>query len=221
MRKKTTFVLVDDEVLIRKGIRAILELEDDFEVVFEASNGYDLLDFLNSNSKKPDIILMDIKMPSLNGVEATKIITAQFPKIKIIALSSYDSPVFVKNILDVGATGHISKSTPPEELLQKIRLVVKNGFYLKENILKEIHNKAKKSKTFFDLDFFSIRELEVLKLICLQFSASEIAEKLFISSRTVDGHRNNLLFKTESKNIAGLVVFAIKNNFYNPHFDFE
>jgi DNA-binding NarL/FixJ family response regulator len=220
MSKKITFVLVDDEILIRKGIKAILEQEDIFEVIFEAANGLELLEFLNTNSNIPDIVLTDIRMPGLNGVEATKIITSQFPNIKIIALSSYDSPIFVKNILDVGAVGHISKSVPPEELLQKIKLIVENGFYFKESMLKTIKNEVKNNKTFFDTDLFTSRELDVLKLICKQLSATEIAEKLCISSRTVDGHRNNLLLKTESKNITGLVVFAIKNDYYNPNSDF-
>jgi DNA-binding NarL/FixJ family response regulator len=162
---------------------------------------------------------MDVKMPSLNGVEATKNLTARFPDLKIIALSNYNSEVFISNMLEVGAVCYISKSASPDEIVRNINLVYKNGFYYNDSIMDYMLDNTPKNKSFFDSAFLTERESEVLQLICKQKSSTEIGEELFISPRTVDGHRNNLLFKTESKNIVGLVVFAIQNNFFSTDFD--
>lgn len=216
MTNKIKIAIADDEILIRKGIKAILEQEDNFEVVFEASNGNELLDYLNSENELPEIILMDIRMPLLNGLEATKLITKNLPNIKIVALSSYNSPTFIYNMLDVGAVCYISKSASQEKMISSINTVVQNGFYFENVILDYINTGLEKSKSLFDNDFLTERETEVLKLICEQKSATEIGNILNISSRTVDGHRNNLLLKTESKNVIGLVLFAIQNNIFFP-----
>lgn len=216
MTNKIKIAIADDEILIRKGIKAILEQEDNFEVVFEASNGNELIDYLNSENELPEIILMDIRMPLLNGLETTKLINKNLPNIKIVALSSYNSPTFIYNMLDVGAVCYISKSASQEKMISSINTVVQNGFYFENIILDYINTGLEKSKSFFDNDFLTERETEVLKLICEQKSATEIGNILNISSRTVDGHRNNLLLKTESKNVIGLVLFAIQNNIYMP-----
>jgi DNA-binding NarL/FixJ family response regulator len=216
MTNKIKIAIADDEILIRKGIKAILEQEDNFEVVFEASNGNELIDYLNSENELPEIILMDIRMPLLNGLETTKLINKNLPNIKIVALSSYNSPTFIYNMLDVGAVCYISKSASQEKMISSINTVVQNGFYFENVILDYINTGLEKSKSLFDNDFLTERETEVLKLICEQKSATEIGNILNISSRTVDGHRNNLLLKTESKNVIGLVLFAIQNNIYMP-----
>jgi DNA-binding NarL/FixJ family response regulator len=215
MSQKTKIALADDEILIRKGICAILEQEENFDIVFEASNGLELLHFLNTTKNLPEIILMDIRMPELNGVAATKQITTLFPAIKIIALSSYTTPTFVTSMLDVGAVCYIAKSALPSEMITNINLVIANGFHFKEYELQYLDKNLEKTKTIFDKDFLTKRELEVLKLICQQKTASEIAEILKISPRTVDGFRASLLFKTDSKNIIGLVVFAVQNNLFS------
>lgn len=207
-------ILVDDEVLFRKGISFLLTREKNIEVLFEASNGLELMEFLKGDNPKPDIIIMDLKMPFLNGIEATKIIRKDFPYIKIIALTSYDSKSFIANMVDVGAVSYLVKNTTPQELFATINEVAEKGFYYSDYVLNIIQKDIvsnKKTKCSFDSNFITSRELEVLQLICKQKSTVEIGEKLFISPRTVEGHRNNLLLKTESKNIAGLVVFAIQN----------
>jgi DNA-binding NarL/FixJ family response regulator len=219
MSKKIKIVLVDDEALIRKGVKAILEQEDNFEIVEEFENGSVFVDYIESIKELPDIVLMDVKMPSLNGVEATKNLTARFQDLKIIALSNYNSEVFISNMLEVGAVCYISKSASPDEIVRNINLVYKNGFYYNDSIMDYMIDNTPKNKSFFDSAFLTERESEVLQLICKQKSSTEIGEELFISPRTVDGHRNNLLFKTESKNIVGLVVFAIQNNFFSTDFD--
>lgn len=206
---------MDDEILFRKGISFLLGREPNIDIIFEASNGDELISFLQNNKNNhPDIIIMDLKMPGINGVEATKIIHVEFPKLKIIALTSYDSKSFVANMIDVGAVSYLIKNATPQELIKTINEVAEKGFYYTDYVMKIIQDDvltAKKTKSALDNNFLTAREFEVLKLICLQKSTAEIAEKLFISPRTVEGHRNNLLLKTESRNIAGLVVYAVQN----------
>ncbi|MEO8255645.1 MAG: response regulator transcription factor [Flavobacterium sp.] len=208
-------ILVDDEVLFRKGISFLLSREENIKVLFEASNGLELIEFLNDiNHPKPDIVIMDLKMPFLNGIEATKILRKNFPDIKIVALTSYDSDSFIINMVDVGAVSYLIKNTTPQDLFATINEVAEKGFYYSDYVMNIIQKDIvanKKAKCSFDTNFLTSRELEVLQLICKQKSTIEIGEKLFISPRTVEGHRNNLLLKTESKNIAGLVVFAIQH----------
>ncbi|KAF2333031.1 response regulator transcription factor [Flavobacterium ginsenosidimutans] len=215
MNATIKIALVDDEILFRKGISFLLQREDNVEVIFEASNGEDLISQLNENEIKPDIIIMDLKMPVLNGVEATKIIRKAFPDIKIIALTSYDTKSFIANMIQVGAVAYLIKNTTPKDLILTIREVAAKGFYYNENVLKTIQEtivSPKNTKGGLDTSFLSPREVEVLQLICQQKTTAEIAEQLFLSPRTIEGHRNNLLLKTESRNIAGLVVYAIQND---------
>lgn len=216
MNKKIKVVLVDDEALIRKGVKAILEQEENLEIIEEFENGSLFINYIETVNDLPDIVLMDIKMPSLNGVETTKILTEQVPNLKIIALSNYDSEVFISNMLEVGAVCYISKSASPEQIIKNINLVYENGFYYDDSIMEYVINNTSKNKSLFDTTFLTERESEVLQLICKQKSSKEIGEELHISPRTVDGHRNNLLLKTESKSIVGLVVFAIQNSLFVP-----
>lgn len=211
--------LADDEVLFRKGIAFLLQRKKNIDVIFEASNGQELISFLRENKEKgtnPDIIIIDLKMPVTNGVEATKIIHAEFPDIRVIALSSYNTKSFIANMIDVGAASYLVKNTTPQELLTTIGEVYENGFYYNEDVLQVIHeyliSPKKKVKRLLD-EQLTNREVEVLQLICKQHSGAEIAEKLFLSARTVEGHRNNLLRKTECKNMIGLIIYAINNEY--------
>ncbi|MBN9286041.1 MULTISPECIES: response regulator transcription factor [Flavobacterium] len=209
-------VLADDEALFRKGVAFILQRERNFEILFEASNGSELIDYLDENKGNlPDVILMDLKMPLISGVEATKIIHKVFPDIKIIALTSYNTKPFIANMIQVGASSYLVKNATPKEMLFTINEVISKGFYYNDFVMQVVNESMiesqKKAKSNFDDDYLTNREKEVLQLICGQLSTNEIAEKLFISPRTVEGHRNNLLLKTDSKNVAGLVVYAIQN----------
>jgi DNA-binding NarL/FixJ family response regulator len=214
MNTAIKIALVDDEVLFRKGISFLLQREDNIDIIFEASNGEELLSHLDNDEVKPDIIVMDLKMPVLNGVEATKIIRKAFPEIKIIALTSYDTKSFIANMIQVGAVAYLIKNTTPKDLIHTINQVSKKGFHYNENVLQTIQDtiiSTKNSKGNLETGFLSPREIEILQLICQQKTTLEIAEHLYLSPRTVEGHRNNLLLKTESRNIAGLVVYAIQN----------
>ncbi len=213
--QKIKIILVDDEELFRKGIFFLLQREENIEIIFEASNGDELMNFLKENNNHPDIILMDLKMPLLNGVEATKLIRNDFPEIKIIALTSYNTDSFISNMIKIGASSYLLKNASPAEMISTINQVFENGFYYNETVFEIINRQNisnfKPKSQYVDI-ILTVREREVLELICQQMSTAEIAERLFISSRTVEGHRNNLLLKTEAKNVAGLVVFAIQNN---------
>ena len=215
MSELIKIVLADDEELFRKGLVFLLEREANIEVMYEASNGQELVDYLQTCEEYPDIILMDLKMPFLNGVEATKLIHKEYPNINIIALTSYNTESFIANMINVGASSYLVKSASPQEMLNTIKEVAHKGFYYNETVMKVIHKDiisgTKNTKSTLDEGFLTGREKEVLELICQQLSTSEIAEQLFLSPRTVEGHRNNLLLKTQSKNVAGLVVYAIQN----------
>lgn len=215
MSSKINLVLADDEVLFRKGISFLLQREPNFNIVFEANDGQELVDYLKSAETLPDIVITDLKMPNLNGVETTKILHSDFPSLKVIALTSYNTPSFISNMIQVGAVSYIVKNASPEEVVHTINEVFEKGFYYNEQVMKVIYADILQGKqavkTELDYDALTTREIEVLKLICLQQSSAEIADKLSISPRTADGHRNSLLLKTRTKNIAGLVVFAIQN----------
>ena len=220
---KINVVIADDEELFRVGIAHILTRNDEVNVMYEASDGKELIDYLSSSEILPDVIIMDIKMPELNGVEATKIITKEYPEIGIVALTTYNTKPFIRNMIDVGASAYLVKNSPPKKVLHTIKQVYFNGFYYDTEVMKIVNDRFKASndeskKSVFDDDFLTPREREVLGLICLQHTTSEIAEKLFISPRTVEVHRKNLLEKTGVKNGAGLVIFAITNGLVSPIF---
>ena len=214
MDKTITLALADDELLFRQGLKAILGKLKNIDILFDAVDGNDLMDQLRSATVLPEVIITDLKMPGLNGVEATKLIRKEFPDIKIIALTSYFSKPFIINMISIGAVAYLAKNSTPKLMLTTIEEVAEKGFYYDAQVMKFIHegllNSEKKLKSKFDTTYFTNREKEVLELICKQCTTNEIAEALFISPRTVEGHRNNLLLKTESKNVAGLVIYAIQ-----------
>lgn len=216
MQPKIKLALADDELLFRQGIISILSREKHIEVLFNAEDGTDLMSQLKVTKNLPEIIITDLKMPGLNGVEVTKLLRKEYPKIKVIALTSYFSKPFIVNMISIGAVAYLAKNSTPKLMLKTIQKVSEKGFYYDDQVLKFIHDGILniddvKTKSNFDTSYFTKREKEVLNLICKQYTTTEIAEKLFISPRTVEGHRKNLLTKTASKNIAGLVVYAIQN----------
>ncbi len=209
--------IADDELLFRQGLRAILSKQEDIKILFGASDGKDLIDQLNEASEKPEIIITDLKMPEMDGVEATKIIRETHPDIKVIALTSYFTKPFIVNMIAIGAVAYLAKNSTPALMVKTIREVHAKGFYYDEKVFEYIKDGASKGITNLKADSFngtslSKRELEVLELICQQLTTSEIGDKLHISPRTVEVHRNNLQIKTGVKNVAGLVIYAIQHN---------
>jgi len=208
-------ILADDEELFREGMSHILSRDPMINVEFKACNGSELLSYLESSTQLPDIILMDIKMPEMNGVEATKVVSEKYPEIGIIALTTYNTKPFIRNMIDVGASAYLVKNAPKNKVIHTIKQVFFNGFYYDAEVMSALKNlqvldKSEK-QTGFDASFITERENEVLHGICEQKTSQEIGDQLFISKRTVEVHRKNLLEKTQSKNIAGLVIFAVQN----------
>lgn len=207
--------LADDEALFRKGMKLLLEDYEGISVVLEAQDGEQLLQQLRQATSLPDVLLLDMKMPNLNGVETAKVLQENFPSIKIIVLSTYFSKAFIVNMIELGAGAYLPKNATPDEVVATIREVYNNGFSYNQAVLEVIRdNMLQKSKPKMPLSFgveITSREKEILQLICEEYTTGEIAEKLFISPRTVDGHRNNLLEKMGCKNVAGLVVYAIQH----------
>tara|TARA_R110002012_G_scaffold226684_2_gene398837 strand:- start:257 stop:913 length:657 start_codon:yes stop_codon:yes gene_type:complete len=206
--------LADDESLFLDTLSFMLQRIPDFNVVFTATNGQDLVDQLSTQSPLPDVVVTDLKMPELNGVEATKKIKELFPELSVVALSSYNTDVFISNMLGVGAASYLVKNTTPAQVELTIREVAAKGFYYDKNVLRILQDNSQDGnykRSTLDHNLLSPRELDVLQLICEQFTTTEIAEQLCVSKRTVDGHRNNLLIKTKMRNVAGLVAYAIQN----------
>ena len=207
---KIKIILADDHKIFREGIRSILEKEKDMEVVDEAANGEELLEKLAGT--KVDVIILDLDIGKPNGIEVTEIIDRKYPEINILILSMIGLHDFVIQALEMGATGYILKNTGKDEVITAIRSVAKGDSYFSKevsSILVEELNKPKTLKKRSEGIPLTAREIEVLQLIAQEFSNPEIAERLYISIRTVDTHRRNLLEKLSLKNTAGLVKYAI------------
>jgi len=219
--KKIKIAIADDQVLFRKGMVNIINGFQDTEIIMEASDGVEFLENLSSLTKIPDIAILDLSMPNLNGIETTKILHEKYSNIKVIILSVYSEDRFVTHLMELGVNAYLFKNVEPPEVEKAIQAVLEKDFYFNEAFLTAMRKRmtGKKPRLLIQDNIPSLltqRELEVLDLICKQYTAQEIGEKLFISTRTVDGHRNNLLEKTGMKNTAGLVVFSIKNNLIDP-----
>ncbi|MBN9292848.1 MAG: response regulator transcription factor [Flavobacteriia bacterium] len=214
MDKPVTIAIIDDEVLFRKSLILLVSREETFQVVFDGENGLDLLSYLESTSKHPDIVLLDIRMSVMDGIETSQIITEKYPHIKMIILSSIESDLLIEQMIYYGAAAYLVKKSHPEIVIKTIKQVHKNGIYFDANIMSIIINAKRKGADNRSKDLFcgmSTREIEILNLICQQYNTKEIADRLFLSERTVDGHRKRMLDKTHSKNVIGLILWGIKN----------
>ncbi len=212
MTNKIKIFLVDDHNLFREGLKFLLSNDDLISEIYEAENGKDLLE--NVLNVKPDIILMDIEMPVMNGIEATKETLKIFPESKVIALSMYGDENFYSEMIDAGAKGFLLKNSKFEDVQKAIVDVNEGKNYFSPEILEAIIKNLNKKKYKKKNTELTEREIEVLYNICKGLSNQEIADFLFISKRTVDKHRENILLKTQSKNTAGLVIYAIKNEIF-------
>lgn len=205
--------IADDEALFRKGMMLLLNGYENLEVNLEAENGKDLLNKLEEAEIFPDVLLLDLKMPQMNGIEVAKIIRERYSGLKIVVISTHFSRAFIINMIELGAGAYLPKNSEPQEVVHTIEAVFNNGFHYNKEVMAIIRENMitkKKPKAYFPFEL-TTREKEILELICKQYTTPEIASELFISPRTVDGHRNNLLSKLNCKNVAGLVVFALQN----------
>lgn len=209
--------IVDDHQIVRDGIKILIEDEPGFEISFEAENGEQATKL--SLEHKPDLIVMDITMPKMNGIEATEQIKKEQPDVKVLALTMLSEDQHIKKMIKAGASGYILKSSGKEELIKAINTIMDGKHYFSDDatqaILQELVQPTVSKNREPDEINITERELEVLKLIVNEFTNQEIADQLYVSVRTVDAHRRNLLQKTGAKNTAGLVKYAIKNKLFD------
>ncbi|MBB5622991.1 DNA-binding NarL/FixJ family response regulator [Pedobacter cryoconitis] len=204
--------IADDQKIFRKGLTAIVNDIKEFDLVFETGNGFDLLHQLSS--KKPDVIIIDIKLPGLDDLKMLDYIKANFENIKILMLSTIDEGQYIIKVMKAGASGYLLKDSEPEEIIMAIREVYEKGFYFNKHLsitlIKELL--VQPPATIGSKEaMLNDREIDILKLICEESTNIEIAKKLFLSVRTVEGYRTKLFEKIGSKKIAGLVIYAVKN----------
>ncbi|MBN1142992.1 MAG: response regulator transcription factor [Bacteroidales bacterium] len=208
--EKLNILIVDDHKLFREGLKFLLSNLEEVGEVWEASDGEVFLNMIKSSN--PDLVLMDIEMPKVNGIEATTRALEINPGLKIMALSMYGDEEYFQKMVDAGICGFLLKNSEFSEVKKAILTVAQGNNYFTEEILYRLVDRFKTKTVQVDAPVvLSDRELEVLQLICKGLSNQEIADKLFISKRTVDHHRASLLTKTETSNAASLVIYAIKH----------
>ena len=218
MQDKIQIGLVEDQHLFREGMKAILGTWPDMAVVFESPDGYSVPDKLSNSTHIPDVMLVDLSLPAdgqreYSGRDVTQYLVEAYPQMKILILSVHDDENFINQLIECGAHGYLVKDSNPQEVYEAIISVHNKGSYINEYTLKAIQRKmGGKIKTRRINIELTKREEEILQLVCQQYTAEEIAEKLYISVRTVNGHRNSLLQKTGSRNVTGLVIYAVKHN---------
>ena len=215
--RKIKLALCDDHTLFRVGMATILGQVQDFELVLEAGNGQELIDKIAR--KTPDVILLDLQIPVMDGTATADYMREHYPLVKIVVLTMHDEDRMVLHLLEKGVSGYLLKDAEAGEVEKAIRKVMDEGVYLNEFVsgamLRKMRNKTKVLQpvnTFYNSKILlSEREKEVLVLICEGLSTNEISEKIFLSPRTVEGHRLRILEKTGTKNTAGMVAYAFKN----------
>lgn len=205
-------LIVDDHQLMIEGLKSLLEDEDDIAFVAGANSKAETLSFLENNSI--DVILMDINMPDASGIEITEKIKELYPAVKVIALTMHDNISIITRMIKAGASGYVLKRTNMDEVIEALRIVHNNGKYLSMNTQHIIMDNLGTPANLFDpkeesKPRLSSREMEVLNLVAREYNNEQIAEKLFISERTVEAHRRNIFIKTKTKSIVGLMKYAI------------
>ena len=210
---KIKIVIADDYKIYRDGLKVGLSADENMEIIGEADNGGDLMKLLETNA--PDVILMDLKMPIMDGMEATKQVRKKYPSIKVLVITMYEDDKFIIHLMENGANGYLLKNAEPDEIIKSIYAVKENGYYFNDVVnkalLKKLVLKNNLKPSFNQNIDLTEREQEVLKMICEEKTAAEIAKEIFLSPRSVEGIRQRLIEKIGVRNTAGLVMFAVKN----------
>lgn len=210
---KIKIAIADDYKIYRDGLKVGLAEDENLDVVLEADNGEDLINGLEKVSA--DVILMDLKMPIMDGMEATKVVKKKFNDIKVLVITMYEDDKFIIHLMENGANGYLLKNTAADEIIKSIYSVHENGYYFNDLVnkalLKKLVIKGNFKPSFNQNIELTERELEVLKHICEEKTATEIGKEIFLSPRSVEGIRQRLIEKVGVRNTAGLVMFAVKN----------
>ena len=206
--------IADDHQIFRKGVILSMRPYTNIKFVMEADNGEDLINKIPEYM--PDVVLCDLKMPVKDGIDTTKLITKNFPNIRVIILTMYEDERFVGHLMDCGAAGYLLKNTEPAEIKRAVMDVMRTGFYLNpfvnKVLIKKNYSKQKFNPSLTSEVVLSEREKEVLTLVCMEFTAAEIASKMDISARTVEAIKDRLMERFGVKNSVGLVFYAMKNS---------
>jgi len=216
--EQINIAIVDDHQLFREGFSALLTSKPEFNICFTAENGIICLHRME-DSKMPDLIFLDLDMPEMDGIETMKALQKNYPDVKVIILSMHQDTSLILHLIEIGANSYILKNSSIQEISTAVTEVITNGYYYDKFVVaikrEGIIVKNRKPVSLNRTTELTTRELDVLNLICKEFTASEIAEKLFLSQRTVEGYKKNLLEKTNSKNTTGMILYCLKNKIIN------
>lgn len=215
MNARIQLIIADDHEVYRDGLKHLLGKSTDLEVIGEAANGKDLISLCHH--KVPDVILTDIMMPVMDGIEATNLITNYFPSVRVIALSMFNQDNLILDMLNAGAMGYLIKNAHKTEILEAIDSVYRNvPYYCKSTSMKlaRLIGGSHFGSKNRDRPFFSQRELDIIRMICDEKTSKEIGDELHLSMRTVEEYRQRIKDKMEVKGTTGIVIYAIKNELY-------
>lgn len=209
-------LIADDHELLREGFHTMLAKYSNIELVGEAKNGQELVEL--AGKLEPDVIITDIKMPVLDGVTATKKISEKYPQVRVIAFTMFDEEALIVEMLEAGAHGYLLKSSAKDEILEAIQTVMQfRPYYCRETTRRLAHLISKSKfdlRTGLEKPLFSEKELQIIRMICDGMANKQIADKLKLSMRTIEGHRERIQEKMKTKNTAGIVVYAIRAGIY-------
>ena len=214
--EKIKLALVDDDYLIVTLLKSFFNQDQSTQVVYDTTDGYQLFNYLEEKNTEPiDILLLDLKMKTIDGLEVLKHVKTNHPELKVVVISSHYQDNSIGFMTKEGVAGFLPKGMSPFELLDIVKQVHRNGFYLNKDQMEILREQisSKVSKPIIDEDeLLTDREKEIIKLLCQQKTAKEIGEHLFITQRTVEGHKNNLFTKIGVRNVAGLIVYALQKH---------
>ncbi len=200
--------IVDDHAIFRQGLAIMLNKLNNVKVIGEAEDGKQFIDSIDKYN--PDIVFLDIKMPNMDGIEAARLAFKKKPSLKIVVMTMFEEPAYFNKMVELGVHGFLLKNAEMMEIRKALTRISEGDTYFSEDLLKKIRRSSAEEPGSGEIKF-SKREKEVLDYLCMGYSNNDIAKKLFISPRTVDGHRANLLSKTGSNNTVSLVLYAVKN----------
>ncbi len=213
---KYSVVVVDDHTLLSQAIESMVNTFDKFKVLYTCKNGKELSDkFTGSPMNIPDIVLVDVNMPVMNGIETTQWVVENYPQVHVMALSVEDADNTILKMLKAGAVGYLLKDTQKEVLEKALLELMENGFYHTKEVTSLLIDSVSGKKNRSNIEFKE-NELKFMRLACSELTYKEIAEKMFLSPKTIDGYRDSLFTKLDVRNRVGLVMYAIKNKIYTP-----